>query len=319
MYGALLLMLLLPAGLQEDDPDAQYRLEFERYEQIAMMTDPAARATSFMDFSEEGFDERLAGSVQGAIQAALEEIAASGALDALYPLADRWDSQTGEMTGAIISLQSAAGAGDHEAILKYGETFYAANPIVDVAELLAVSHDALGNDAKFLEHAATVIDGKGVADAFNFANAIYGRALEASDWDGAAEWARQFRALPSPPAGISGADWNAMQIDFQRTIARAEFEGGRYENAIREYQTLLGMNPSLRAMVNFYLGRSYFALGGSENLNLALLRFADAGVLEDATYSPPSMEMVYSIYEANIGSREGLDENVLAPARERMQ
>jgi hypothetical protein len=110
-----------------------------------------------------------------------------------------------------------------------------------------------------------------------------------------------------------------MQLDFQRTIARADFEGGRHEDAIREYQALQGMDPSLRAMANYYMGRSYFALGGSENLNLALLRFADAGVLGDATYSSPSMEMVYSIYEANIGSREGLEENVLDPARERTQ
>lgn len=319
MHVALLTLLLLTTGPQETDPDAQYRLEFERYEAIAAVEDPAERATAFMDFADEGFDERLAGSVLGGTQEGIEAVAASGDLDTLYNLADRWDAQTGQMTGSIIALQSAIGASDHEAIVRYGDPFYETNPIVDIAEVLAVSHDALGNTDRFIEYANVVIGEKGIADAFNFAEVMYGRDLNASDWEGAAEWARQFRALSSAPAGVSPGDWNTMQIEFQRTIARAEYEAGRFENAVSEYQTLAGMDPGQRAYAWFNMGRAYFEMGSPADISLALERFADAAVVDDPNVSPAALNMVQEIYRANTGDTlEGLDENVMNAARERV-
>ncbi len=71
---------------------------------------------------------------------------------------------------------------------------------------------------------------------------------------------------------------------------------------------------------NFYMGRCYFEIGGPANVNLAMERFADAAVLNDATYSEPSRTMVEEIYSLNTGGDLSLlDERVLAPARARMR
>ena len=304
-------------GLQEEDPEAQYREDFTQYEEIGAIAEPAERATRFMDFADEGFDDRLLGAVAGGIQAALEALAGT---DALYPLADRWDEQTGELTGAALSLQTAAAGGDHENIVKYGEIIYAANPIVDIARFLAVSYMALGNNEKYLEYAHITVDAQGVAEAFDFAYTIYEQELGVPDWDAAAEWATRLDALSSAPNGLTTAEWRNMRIDFQRTIARAEFEGGRWEAAIREYQTLAGLDRDQRAISNFYMGRCYFEIGGSANVNLAMERFADAAVLNDATYSEPSRTMVEEIFGLNAGGDlSGLDDQVIAPARARMR
>lgn len=319
MFPALLMVLLLPFGFQED-PEADYRREYAEFQDITGIADDVERANALMDFADDGFDERLLGSVAAGIQAAIESLAAAGELDAMYPVADRWDAQTGDMNGAVLSLQSAAGAGDNEAIIKYGEIVYAANPIVDIAEFLAVSYSAVDNNDKFLEYANTVIEAKGVAETFDFSYNIFGQELAANNWDAAAGWAERLKALPSAPDGVSATEWRNMGIEFQRTIARAEFEGGRYENAIREYRELAGMDRSQRAIANFYMGRSHFEIGGPDQVNQALSRFADAAVLNDPTYSDPAMTMVTEIYTTNTGgTTEGINENVLNAARTRMR
>jgi tetratricopeptide (TPR) repeat protein len=320
MYQVLLLVLLLPMGLQEEDPDAQYREDFTQYEEIAAIADHAERATQFMDWVDVGFDDRLLGAVEGGIQTSLEGLVAAADLDALYPLADRWDEQTGALTGAAQSLQSAAAAVDHENSVKYGEIIYAANPVVEIARFLAVSYMALGNNDEYLAYANVTIDAQGVAEAFDFAYSIYQQEQIGSNWDEAAEWATRIKALPSAPNGVTAAEWRDMGIDFQRTIARAEFEGGRWEAAIREYQALAGLDRDQRAISNFFMGRCYFELGGPVNVNLAMERFADAAVLNDETYSEPSRTMVDEIYSLNTeGDLSLLDEVVLVPARARMQ
>ena len=319
MYQALLLVLLLPMGLQEEDPDAEYREDFTQYEEIGAIADPAERVTRFMDFADQGFDDRLLGAVEGGIQAAMEALALPGT-DALYPLADRWDEQTGGVTGAALSLQTAAAGGDQENIVKYGEIIYAVNPIVEIADVIARSYSALGNNEMYLEFADIVISEKGVADAFDFSYDIYEKELAVPNWGTAADWAMRLAALGSAPAGVTSGEWLDMGQGFQTTIARAEFEGGRWEAAIREYQTLAGLDRDQRAISNFYMGRCYFELGGSTNVNLALERFADAAVLNDATYSEPSRAMVEEIFVLNAGGDlSGLDDQVLAPARARMQ
>lgn len=319
MYQALLLVLLLPMGLQEEDPDAEYREDFTQYEEIGAIADPAERVTRFMDFVDQGFDDRLLGAVEGGIQAAMEALALPGT-DALYPLADRWDEQTGGVTGAALSLQTAAAGGDQENIAQYGEIIYAVNPVVEIAQIMAESYYALGNNEKYLEFANIVISEKGVADAFDMSFEIYRQEVVAEAWDSAADWAMRLAALGSAPAGVTSGEWLDMEQGFQTTIARSHYEGGRWEAAIREYQTLAGLDPDQRAISNFYMGRSYLEIGGSANVNLAMERFADVAVLNDEIYSEQSRTMVEEIFGLNAGGDlSGLDDQVLAPARARMQ
>ncbi len=321
MHVTLLMVLLLPmAGWQEPDVEAAYRADYAKFTDISNVADPADRATQFMDFQDAGFDERLAEYVPGGIQNALIELTEAQRADDVYPLADRWDTQTGTNTGTAIALQAAAMAQNSEMIVKYGQTVYAENPVVDIAEILAVNYSALGNNDKFLEYANIVIVERGVADSFDFSYNIFQQELIAENWDEAADWARRLMALGSAPDGVSAAEWRTMGVEFQRTIASAEYEGGRWEAAIREYRTLSGLNRDQRAISNFYMGRSYFELGGAANVNLAMERFADAAVLNDLTYSDPAGTMVREIYGVNTGGDfTSLDTQVMAPARARMR
>ena len=321
MHVTLMMVLLLPmAGWQEPDVDIDYRADYAKFTDISNVPDAAERATQFMDFVDEGFDERLAEYVQGGIQNALIELTEAQRSDEVFPRADRWDAQTGADTGAAIALQAAAMAQNSEMIVKYGQPIYAENPVVDIADILAVNYSALGNNDKFLEYANIVIVERGVADSFDFSYNIFQQELIAENWDEAADWARRLMALGSAPDGVSAAEWRNMGVEFQRTIAQAEYEGGRWQAAIREYRTLSGLNRDQRAISNFYMGRSYFELGGPANINLAMERFADAAVLNDPTYSAGARTMVEEIYGTNTGGDfTSLNTQVMVPARARMR
>jgi hypothetical protein len=169
MHVTLLMVLLLPmAGWQEPDVEADYRADYAKFTDISNLADPAERATQFMDFQEEGYDERLAEFVPGGIQNALIALMEAQRADEVYPLADRWDTQTGTNTGAAIALQAAATAQNPEMIVKYGEPIYVENPVVDIAEILAENYHGLDNNEKYLEYANIVIVERGVADSFQF-------------------------------------------------------------------------------------------------------------------------------------------------------
>ena len=317
MYATLLLVLLSPLGWQEPDSEADYRTDHAHYTDLLALPDMADQATQFMDFVDEGFDDRLIGAVQAAIQEVLGGLSGARQFDSLYPLADRWDAQTGELSGAAISLQAAAGSGNNEMIVKYGEIVYEVQPIVDIAQIMAVSYSTLGNNRKYLEFANIVISEKGVADAFDFSYNIYQQELAVEGWDTAADWAMRLAALGSVPAGVTSGEWRDMERDFQTTIARSHYEGKRYQEAIREFTTLAEMDRGLRGQSNFYKGQCYLAL---QDFNLAMQRFADAYVVNDATFSGPSRAMLEEIYRTNTGGvLEGIEENVLRAARARMR
>ena len=321
MHATLLMVLLLPmAGWQENEIEAAYRVDYARFTDISDVADAAERATQFMDFVDEGFDDRLAEFVQGGIQNALIELTETQRSDEVFPRADRWDAQTGANTGGAIALQAAAMAQNSEMIVKYGQPIYAENPVVDIAEILAVNYSALGNNDRFLEYANIVIVERGVADSFDFSYNIFQQELIAENWDEAADWARRLMALGSAPDGVSAAEWRNMGVEFQRTIAQAEYEGGRWQAAIREYRTLSGLNRDQRAISNFYMCRSYFELDGAANVNLAMQRCADAAVLNDTTYSAGAQAMAEGIYGTNTGGDfTSFDTQVMAPARARMR
>ncbi len=321
MHATLLMVLLLPmAGWQEPDVEAAYRVDHAKYTDISNVADPADRAAQFMDFQDEGFDDRLAGSVPVDIQNALIELVDAQQSDAVYALADRWDTQTGSNTGAAIALQAAVNAQNSEMIVKYGEIIYAENPVVEIARRLADNYFALDNNEKYLEYANIVIEDQGVAASFGFSFNIFEQERIAENWETAAGWARRLMALGSAPDGVSATEWRNMGVEFQRTIASAEYEGGRWEAAIREYRTLAGLNRDQRAISNFYMGHSYLELGGAANVNLAMERFADAAVLNDPTYSAGARTMVETIYGTNTGGDfTSLDSQVMAPARARMR
>ncbi len=111
-----------------------------------------------------------------------------------------------------------------------------------------------------------------------------------------------------------------MEIEFQRSVASAEFEGGRFQNAISEYRALAGMDRGQRAISNLFMCRSHLEIGGPDQINQAMARCADAAVLNDVTYSGPARALVEQIYTTNTGGTlEGFDDNVMAPARARMR
>ena len=317
MYATLLLVLLSPLGWQESAEVTEYRQQHAHYTDVLDLADPADRAKQFMDFVEEGFQEQLTGAVQAGINDSLDELSGTGQFDLLYPLADRWDAQTGELNGAVFSLTAAAGSENNEMIIKYGETIYAAQPIIDIAQLLAVSYTTLGNNAKYLEYANIVINEKGVADAFDFSYNIYQQEYRAEDWDGAAGWAQRLAGLGSAPGGVAASEWQEMGKDFQTTVARAHYEGGRHREAVREFDTLQDMDRGLRGMANFYMGRSYLEL---QEFNLAMQRFADASLVNDDTFSGPARAMLEEIYRTNTGGTLlNIEDNVLRAARARMR
>ena len=86
----------------------------------------------------------------------------------------------------------------------------------EIAEILASSNSALGNNDKYLEYANVVIEDKGVAESFDFAYNIFQQERSTGNWDTVAGWANRLKALSAAPPGVSVADWRNMGIEFQR-------------------------------------------------------------------------------------------------------
>lgn len=317
MYATLLLVMLLPGVWQENPENAAYRQDYAQYTDIAAIEDLAERATQFLDFQAEGFDSRLDAYVHEGIFEALLGLYEGGQTDALYPLADRWKESTGDARAVALGFQAAAQSGDHQNIVKYGAEFYEQNPSGEIAQVLATSYKELGNTAEYTRYVDDAIDALGIPANFGFAYEMFADRLESGDWAGAAEWAERIRSeVTSAPEGISAADWREIQTEFQSAVARAAFEAGNHRQAIAEYEALIGMDRDQRAMAYLYIGRSSLEIGAYAD---ALETFANSYVLNDPVYSDPAQAMVLEIYRTNTGgTTEGLEENVLGPARRRM-
>jgi tetratricopeptide (TPR) repeat protein len=317
MYATLLLVMLLPGVWQENPENTAYRQDYARYTDISAIEDLAERATQFMDFQAEGFDSRLDAYVHEGIFEALLGLYEGGSVDALFPLVDRWKESTGDSRAVALGFQAAAESGDHQNTVKYGAEFYQENPSGEIAQVLATSYKEVGDSAQYARHVEDAINAMGIAANFPFAYDMFADALESRDWAAAAGWAQRIRSeVPSAPEGISAADWAEIQVEFQSTIARSEFEAGNHRQAIAAYQRLIEMDREQRAMAYLYIGRSSVEIGAyADALNAA----ANSYVLNDPVYSDAAQAFVLQIYRDNTGgTTEGLEENVLGPARRRM-
>jgi len=296
----LALLLLLPLPALQDDPDAAYREDYADYTEIAAMRDPAAQATAYLDFLEEGFDDRLLSAVIPGVQQALVGVTQAGNYDAVYPLADRLAALHPDSVTAAraLGLEAAAMAGNSEQIVKYGEPFYQTNPSPQIALLLTRAFGQLGNEPKMLEYGQIALDSGEfpIADIWSIAYAL----LQNHDRNGrttqAVDVARQLRSgVRTAPEGVSAGDWNGIQVYLLDLIARNDYEAKRYREALTSYDAVLTIQPCNQKAL-YFKGNAMLQTGSS--VNEATRALAKAAVL-DGSYATPARELLESTYARN--------------------
>lgn len=316
MSATLLLLLLLPLPLQQqtEDPEAKYRAEYAKYVELGQITDAAAQAEAYLAFLDEGFDERLLGGVLQGIQNDLTALTQEGNTAKVYELAEAWSAQgSGGIQATALAFTAAASAGDSANIVKYGEPIYEVNPDPQIALTLANSYSQLGNDAKVLEYGTISIDNLELSETWSLAYAILGQHDAAGRLGQAATMAGKIQAgLRSAPAGVPAGQWGEIQLYLQDTIARNQFEAGRWPQAMQEWNKVLGMSP--RSDKAYY----YIAecLLKTNEVADAMNAYAKSYLL-DGGYSARSYGMLETIYKANTGGRtQGMDDVIERARRE---
>jgi tetratricopeptide (TPR) repeat protein len=315
MSVSLLLLLALVVPVQED-PDALYREQYGHYVEIMEMTDPAAQAGAYLDFLEEGFDERLLGGVLGGLQGDLVALVEASP-DDVYALADRWQQLRPEdQDPLVLSLQAAIGSNNHERIVEYGEQFYAHQPDPGIALVLAQSYSALGNEAKVAEYGGVAVENLPIEQTWRIAYQIAQQHERGARFPQAASLAgRILGGFSQAPEGVSASQWREIRIYLRDVIGRDHHESQRYRDAITAYESVLDLDPrSDKAW--YFIADSYLRLGDGLNVSESMNAFAKASLLEGG-YSARARDMLETIYSQNRGgSLDGLDEVINRNRRE---
>jgi len=244
---ALLLLLPLPA-VQEESPDTlKQREDYATYTEISEMTDPAARATAYMDFLEEGPHATLVDFVVGNALQDLQALTEAGNYDAVYPRADRIAALRPEhaATAGALALNAAAIAGHSEMIVKHGEPYYQANPSPQIALILARAFNELDNQARMREYGQVAVS----SGEFPMAE-TWGISFEIlRDHDGngrkpqAVAIARDLRSgLRSAPEGVDAATWRDIQIYLLDLIGTSDFQAERWREALASFDAILALD-----------------------------------------------------------------------------
>lgn len=294
----LALLLLSPLPAQEFDPD--YTTQYNRYIETTQMTDPAAKATAFMDQFESGVDDRILEFVLGGIPVAIQETVTAGNYDAVYPRADRYGElyPDGLFTAQALALDAAARAGNSAMIAKYGEPVYAEMPNPQIALLLTQAFGQLNNETKMIRYARITIDSGAfpLPDIFNIAYAVLQYDVREGQTDGAVGLARKIRAdVTGAPQGLSAGDWKTVQVFMLDLIGRNDFEAQRYREALASFDEILELSGrSDKAW--FLKGNTMLQIGARPND--AALALAKAVVI-DGNYAGQARSLLESIAASN--------------------
>ena len=310
MNATLVLLLLLPFQQDADEP---YRQDYTKYTEITQIAEPGAQFDAFLAFMAAKPDARLESSILKGLQDNLTTVSGTGNTAKVYELADKWLAATTPDNPVPLALawSAAVPAGDHQGVTKYGEMFYAKNPVLDVAISLAQAYQQLNNAPKLKQFGEIVIKAAPIEQSWSFAYALVGQHDEAERFPQAAQLAKTIMSgLSAAPEGVSRAQWMDMRVYLQETVARDSYEAGRYAAAIREFNGALRLKP--RSDKAYY----YIAdcLLKTEQIAEAMDAFAKSFVLQGG-YSARSRGILETIYKTNHGGNlTGLDE-VIEKAR----
>ncbi len=306
MYATLVLLLLLPL---QQDADEAYRQDYTKYTEITQIAEPAAQFDAFLAFMAEKPDARLETSILKGLQDNLSAVSAAGPSAKVYELADKWLAATtpDNLVPLALAWSAAVPAGDHQEVTKYGERFYAINPVLDVAISLAQAYQQLGNVAKTTQFGAIVIKNAPIEQSWSYSYALVGQHDEAGRFPQASQVAKTLmNGLSAAPEGVSRSQWSDMRVYLQETVARASYEAGRHAVAIQEFTVALGLKPR-NDKAYYYIGDSLLK---TDEIAEAMDAFAKSSLLNGG-YSARSRGILETIYRANHGGNlTGLDEIV---------
>jgi hypothetical protein len=315
MFATLMLLLILPFPALQTEAEEAYRQQFQEYNRISALTDPAEQAGRYLAFLEMGFDEQLLSSVLQGLQGDLQALTQAQNYDAVYELADQWFEMRNELPPIALALEAAMASGNAESIVNYGEPFYQSQTVPQVALVLAQSFSQLGNEAKMREYTEIALENFPIEQTWSLAYEMVGQDQAAERWAASAAMAKRIQGgLSSAPEGVSAAQWDEIELYLQTTVAGAAYEAGQWQPAINEYNTLLTMAPRSDEAY-YFIGQGELKL---ENIAESMSAFAKSYIL-DGGYSSAAYDMLRTIYGANTGGNlQGMN-NVVNDARQELR
>ena len=315
MIATLMLLLILPLPALQTEAEEAYRQQYQQYNRISELTDPAEQAGRYLAFLGMDIDERLVGPALTGLQGDLQALTQAQNFDAVYELADQWFELRNELTPIALALEAAMASGNPESIVNYGEPFYENQAVPQVALVLAQSFSQLGNAPKMREYSEIALENFPIEQTWSLAYEMVGQDEAAENWAAAAAMSKRIKdGLNAAPEGVSASQWEEIGLYLQTTIAGAAYESGQWQQAINEYNTLLAMAPQSDEAY-YFIGQGELKL---ENIAESMSSFAKSYIL-DGGYSAAAYDMLRTIYGANTGGNlQGMD-NVVNDARQELR
>ncbi len=315
MFATLMLLLILPFPAPQSEAEEAYRQQYQQYNRISELTDPAEQAGRYLEFLEMGFDERILSAVLQGLQGNLQALTQAQNYDAVYELADQWFEMRNELPPIALALEAAMASGDPDSIVNYGEPFYESQTVPQVALVLAQSFSQLGNEAKMRQYTEIALENFPIEQTWSLAYEMIGQDQTAERWGAAATMSKRIQdGLSAAPEGVSASQWDEIQLYLQTTVAGAAYESEQWQQAINEYNTLLGLAPQSDEAY-YFIGQCELKL---ENIAASMNSFAKSYIL-DGGYSAAAYDMLRTIYGANTGGNMQGMNNVVNDARQELR
>ncbi len=311
---ALLLLAALAPGLaaQEVDYDEQ---QYQDYQNAVQEPDLAEREKKIRDFVKANPDLSLVKYAMQSLQQIVGTHYQQKDWAKVVSSAKTWlelDPDATQAHGLI--TEAAFQLQDFATVAEHGETFYDANPSSQMAYILAIAYQQLGQVGNFQEYAKVTLDSvepaNYIAGHFQMLVQLRNAAVTDGDWQNAAEYARHL--LEGFEKANLPDSWNEY-ISKERPICigvlgRQAYEIGRWSEAINQYQRLLSSTSdrNLQAEAYYYIGISNWR---ANKLDPAMESFARGSMFSGAPHRDACDKYLVTLYKStHNGSTAGLDE-----------
>jgi tetratricopeptide (TPR) repeat protein len=247
-------------------------------------------------FIEKYPESTLITYINAAYEKLLFDCYDGGKYQELETLADQWNKLHPNDPRTIAYIVTAAGQlGHNEKLVQYLQELYALQPTADRALHLAKTFKGMNNNAKYLEWIEKVLEYPEHASDFALRYDLVQYYVNKKDYAKAAEYARmtlKATELVQQPSAETQARIRAVRNACYHLIGMNQYEGGKYEEAIKSFQQALKAES---------YGEGYYFIGLCQrNLDLiddAMVSLAKAD-LSGGEVAPKAKEYLEKLYKA---------------------
>lgn len=288
--------------------------QYNAYTEAINESDPLAKEQKIIAFVKENPSLSLVTYALNNYVQLMDRYRKEGQSDRVFEAGEKLLELRPDNIGAqFMTAEAAYALKKYDKAVEYGEEVYASNPTTGFAYLLAISHQQLGNEGKFIDYGTKVVNETDPAEYtpghFQILTGLRAHYARQKRWQEASKFAA--RILEGFEKANIPEGWDEY-IRGEKTVSyasmgQAAYQKDHWSGVISNYQNVLrnARQGDLRAEAYYYIGVAHWKLS---RLDPAMEAFArgsgQRGPLSDACQK--YLETLYK--STHNGSLAGLEE-----------